>query len=82
MTIHSTILAWRIPWNSQRSLLGYSPWGRKELDTTEQLTLSLFTTLKASWVIQQWQKTSGKHNKQKTMCSTVELFSVMCLPHC
>ena len=22
----------------QRSLVGYSPWGRKELDTTEQLT--------------------------------------------
>ena len=25
----------------QRSLAGYSPWGLKELDTTEQLTLSL-----------------------------------------
>ena len=24
----------------QRSLAGYSPWGHKELDTTEQLTLS------------------------------------------
>ena len=24
----------------QRSLVGYSPWGRKELDTTEQLSLS------------------------------------------
>ena len=24
----------------QRSLAGYSPWGRKELDTTEQLHLS------------------------------------------
>ena len=26
----------------QRSLAGYSPWGHKELDTTEHLTLSLF----------------------------------------
>ena len=26
-----------------RSLAGYSPWGRRESDTTEQLTLSLFT---------------------------------------
>ena len=26
---HSSILAWRIPWTV------YSPWGRKELDTTE-----------------------------------------------
>ena len=24
-----------------RSLKGYSPWGHKELDTTERLTLSL-----------------------------------------
>ena len=31
---HSSILAWRILW----SLMGYSPWGHKEL--TEQLTLS------------------------------------------
>ena len=27
--------------HGQRSLTGYSPWGHKELDTTEQLTLSL-----------------------------------------
>ena len=25
--------------HGQRSLVGYSPWGRKELDTTEQLHL-------------------------------------------
>ena len=30
---HSSILAWRIPWT-------YSPWGRKELDTTERLALT------------------------------------------
>ena len=29
--------------HGQRSLVGYSPWGRKESDMTEQLTLSLFT---------------------------------------
>ena len=28
--IHSSILAWRIPWTGL-----YSPWGCKELDTTE-----------------------------------------------
>ena len=36
----------------QRSLVGYSPWGHKESDTTEQLTLSLFIGMKAknmSW---------------------------------
>ena len=33
MATHSSILAWRIPF--QRSLWGYSPWGHKESDTTE-----------------------------------------------
>ena len=33
MATHSSILAWRI--HEQRSLVGYSPWDRKELDTTE-----------------------------------------------
>ena len=31
---HSSTLAWKIPW---RSLVGCSPWGRQELDTTERL---------------------------------------------
>ena len=29
--------------HGQRSLAGYSPWGHKESDMTEQLTLSLYT---------------------------------------
>ena len=33
MATRSSILAWRIPWT--RSLVGYSPWSRKELDSTE-----------------------------------------------
>ena len=33
MAIHSSILAWRIPWTE--SLAGYSPWGLEELDMTE-----------------------------------------------
>ena len=36
MATHSNILAWRIP--GQRSLAGYSTWGHKESETTEQLT--------------------------------------------
>ena len=35
MATHSSILAWKIPW--RKSLVGYSPWGRKESDTTERL---------------------------------------------
>ena len=45
-------IPWRRPWQllpaffsgefpGQRSLAGYSPWGHKELDMTEPLTLSL-----------------------------------------
>ena len=34
MAMHSSILAWRIPWTEDS-------WGCKELDTTEQLTVSL-----------------------------------------
>ena len=30
---HSSILAWRIPWTV------YTPWGRKESDTTDRLSL-------------------------------------------
>ena len=33
MAIHSSTIALKIPW----SLVGYSPWGRKESDTTERL---------------------------------------------
>ena len=35
MAPHSSILAWKIPWAEEP--VGYSPWGRKELDTTERL---------------------------------------------
>ena len=35
MTTHSSILAWEIPWPEKPG--GYSPWGRRESDTTEQL---------------------------------------------
>ena len=36
MAPHSSTLAWRIPWTEESG--GHSPWGRKESDTTEQLT--------------------------------------------
>ena len=35
MATHSSVLAWRISWTDEPA--GYSPWDRKELDTTEQL---------------------------------------------
>ena len=42
MATHSSILAWRIP---RRSLAGYSPWGNKEEDTTQLLTVPLRTIM-------------------------------------
>ena len=35
MATHSSTLAWKISWTE--NLVGYSPWGHKESDTTEQL---------------------------------------------
>ena len=35
MATHSSIVAWRIPWTEK--LLGYSLWGHKQSDMTEQL---------------------------------------------
>ena len=43
MTTHSSVLAWKS--HGQRSLAGYSPWGRKELDPTEQLHFLLRCTM-------------------------------------
>ena len=39
MATHASILAWRIPWREE--FVGYTLWGRKESDRSEQLTLSL-----------------------------------------
>ena len=36
MATHSSVLPWEIPWTE--SLVGFGPWGRKELDTTERLS--------------------------------------------
>ena len=43
MATHSSILAWRIPWTEVPgySLHGYSLWGHKESDMTEQLIHTL-----------------------------------------
>ena len=38
MATHPSILAWKIPWTEEPD--GYSPWGHKELDTTQQLPLT------------------------------------------
>ena len=44
---HSSILAWES--HSQRSLEGYSSWGLKESDTTEQLNTHTHSNLTLPW---------------------------------
>ena len=41
MAAHSSILVWRIPW--REDLVGYNPWGCKELDTTSLHFTSFLT---------------------------------------
>ena len=36
MATHSSVLAWRIPW-TEEPVMGYSPWGHKELGMTEEI---------------------------------------------
>ena len=38
MATHSSILAWEIPWTEE--LVGYSPRGCEESDTTERLSMN------------------------------------------
>ena len=49
MATHCSILAWRIPWT--RSLVGYSPWNRKELDTTEATEHAALAIQQQGWVV-------------------------------
>ena len=40
MTTHSSILAGKIPWTEE--LMGYSPWGLKEPDMIERLSMHAY----------------------------------------
>ena len=44
MATHSSIVAWRSPWTEEPG--GYSPWGRKELDTTKHEQFIVIHTVK------------------------------------
>ena len=51
LATHFSVLAWRIPGL-------YSPWGRKESDMTEQLSLSTLSKYNRASPMTQWQKTA------------------------
>ena len=46
---HCSILAQKLPWTEEPG--GYSPWGRKEWDTTEQLDTHSFLTRGWTWTL-------------------------------
>ena len=60
--------------HGHRSLAGYSPWGRKESDTTERLTLSLLSryrehsrhSTRACWVKESVKKAAEERIKWKS----------------
>ena len=61
MATHSSILAWRISWTEEPG--GLSPWGLKESDTTERLTL-LISPLEyriVSWLFANSTHSDVKH---------------------
>ena len=51
MTTHSSIPPWKS--HGQRSLVGYSPWGHKESDTTEHAYITRVAELK-NWIYGHW----------------------------
>ena len=47
IAMHSSILDWIIPWTEEPG--GFSPWGQKEPDVTEQLTNVYIPALKRKY---------------------------------
>ena len=62
MATHSSTLAWKIPRTEE--LVGCSPWGLKESDTTEQLPFHFSLSLFISFI--------GEGNGNPLQCSCLE----------
>ena len=71
MATHSGIHAWKIPW----SLVGYSPWGCKELDTTEWLHFHFQSAILQYKIKSFYRKLKRKKNYAEYF------FKKACLPH-
>ena len=53
MTTHSSILDWRIPMEK------HSPWGHKELDTTERLSTHIQVRVMLAALIRKFENFNG-----------------------
>ena len=71
MAIHSSILAWKIP--GQRSLVGYSPWGRKESDMAEQLTQRVGAAWIGSTPESLWVFLEGSETPEREIAYTLDI---------
>ena len=58
MATHASILAWKIPWTEE--LAGYSPRGRKELNTTEWLSMYTLYKERKKIILFRMQTTESK----------------------
>ena len=70
MATHYSLLAWRIPWTEEPGG-GYSPWGRKESDTTERLSTAQHTVFSIHL------KSQGGHSTDLIICTSPKLFLSM-----
>ena len=61
---HSSILDWDIPRTEEPSLAGYSPWGHKELNMTEQLKKSNNINHSSLRDFKAWASAEGKSQKK------------------
>ena len=62
MATHSSILAWRIPW--QRALEDYSPWGDKESYLIEWFTHTHTVDWNTEILLNIWKKQNDKSQKE------------------
>ena len=70
MATHSVLLPGK--YHGQRSLVGCSPWGRKELSTTERLHFHFVYYL-------QWNKTHCNHSRKR--CGHSQILFSRCFVH-
>ena len=92
MAIHSSILAWKI--HGWRSLVGYSPWGHKQSDTTERLhwhkkrrywsicTLFIFLVRVRLFISNMLQKRFSQKPKAHVMIRLLRPLFLSCLLRC
>ena len=73
MATHSSILAWKIP--GRRSLVGCSPWGRKESDTTERLHFHFRRVLDLALIFQVFNLKLSSSSMPAMLCHAKALQS-------